>query len=109
MLNPISFISKIFKSSNQNEIDKIQYLLKKVNNLEKIIEKLNDEEFPERTKELKLKLSQGNLTDDIICEAFALVREASKRKRGERHYDVQILGGIVLHQGKIIPPSICTS
>ncbi len=101
MLNPISFISKIFKSSNQNEIDKIQYLLKKVNNLEKTIEKLDDEEFPEKTKELKLKLRQGNLTEDIICEAFALVREASKRKRGERHYDVQILGGIVLHQGKI--------
>ncbi len=101
MLNPISFISKIFKSSNQNEIDKIQYLLKKVNNLEKIINKLDDEEFPERTKKLKLKLNQGNLTEDIMCEAFALVREASKRKRGERHYDVQILGGIVLHQGKI--------
>ena len=101
MLNPISFISKIFKSSNQNEIDKIQYLLKKVNNLEQLIEKLDDKEFPKRTKELKLKLSQENLTDDIICEAFALVREASKRQRGERHYDVQILGGIVLHQGKI--------
>ena len=101
MLNPIRFISKIFKSSNQNEIDKIQYLLKKVNNLEQLIEKLDDNEFPKRTKELKLKLSQGNLTDDIICEAFALVREASKRQRGERHYDVQILGGIVLHQGKI--------
>ena len=101
MLNPISFISKIFKSNNQNEIDKIQYLLKKVNNFEKIVEKFDDKEFPKKTEELKLKLSQGNLTDDIMSEAFALVREASKRKRSERHYDVQILGGIVLHQGKI--------
>ena len=101
MLNPISFISKIFKSSNQNEIDKIQYLLKRINELEEKISKLKDEDFPKKTKELKYKLRDGKLTDDIICESFALVREASKRKRGERHFDVQILGGIVLHQGKI--------
>ena len=62
---------------------------------------LKDTEFPERTKELKLKLSKEMMTEDIMCEAFALVRETSKRKRGERHFDVQLLGGIVLHQGKI--------
>ena len=101
MLNPINFISKIFKSSNQNEIDKIQYLLKSINRLEEKISKLKDEDFPKKTQELKHKLKKGKLTDDIICESFALVREASKRKRGERHFDVQILGGIVLHQGKI--------
>ena len=101
MLNPLSFISKIFKSSNQNEIDKIQYLLKKVNNLEKEISSLEDKDFPKKTAELKSKLTIGGINDEIICEAFALVREASKRKRGERHFDVQILGGIVLHQGKI--------
>ena len=101
MLNPLSFISKIFKSSNQNEIDKIQYLLKKVNNLEKEISSLEDKDFPEKTAELKSKLIIGGINDEIICQAFALVREASKRKRGERHFDVQILGGIVLHQGKI--------
>ena len=101
MLNPISFISKIFKSSNQNEIDKIKNLLKKVNNLEQEIISLKDVDFPKKTEELKLKLKNGSLTDDILCEAFALVREASNRKRGERHFDVQILGGIVLHQGKI--------
>ena len=101
MLNPLSFISKIFKSSNQNELDKIQHLLKKINNLEKEISSLEDEDFPKRTEKLKSKLNKSGITDDIICEAFALVREASKRKRGERHFDVQILGGIVLHQGKI--------
>ncbi len=101
MLNPLSFIRKIFKSSNQNEIDKIQYLLKKVNNLEKEISSLEDKDFPEKTAELKSKLTIGGINDEIICQAFALVREASKRKRGERHFDVQILGGIVLHQGKI--------
>ena len=101
MLNPISFISKIFKSSNQNEIDKIQYLLKKINKLEEKISNLKDEDFPKKTEELRSKLSKEELTDDIVCESFALVREASKRQRGERHFDVQILGGIVLHQGKI--------
>ena len=101
MLNPLSFISKIFKSSNQNEIDKIQYLLKKVNDLEKEISSLEDKDFPKKTAELKSKLTIDGISDEIICQAFALVREASKRKRGERHFDVQILGGIVLHQGKI--------
>ena len=101
MLNPLSFISKIFKSNNQKEIEKIQHLLKKVNDLEKEISSLENREFPKKTADLKLKLNNGKMTDEIICEAFALVREASKRKRGERHFDVQILGGIVLHQGKI--------
>jgi len=101
MLNPLSFISKIFKSSNQNAIDEIQHLLKKVNDLESEISNLADEDFPKKTYELKTKLINKKLTDEILCEAFALVREASKRKRGERHFDVQILGGIILHQGKI--------
>ena len=82
MLNPLSFISKIFKSNNQKEIEKIQHLLKKVNDLEKEISSLDDEDFP-KTADLKLKLNNGKMTDEIICEAFALVREASKRKRGE--------------------------
>ena len=75
MLNPISFISKIFKSNNQNEIDKIKNLLKKVNNLEQEITSLKDADFPKKTEELKLKLKNGPLTNDILCEAFALVRD----------------------------------
>ena len=101
MLNPISFISRIFKSSNQNEIDKIKYLLNRINDLEKTISKLDDEEFPKKTKLLKSRLLSESFNDEIICEAFALVREASRRQRGERHFDVQILGGLILHQGKI--------
>ena len=101
MLNPISFISRIFKSSNQHEIDKIKYLLNRINDLEKTISKLDDEEFPKKTKLLKSRLVDKPFNDEIICEAFALVREASRRKRGERHFDVQILGGLILHQGKI--------
>ena len=101
MLNPISFISRIFKSSNQNEIDKIKYLLNRINDLEKTISKLDDEDFPKKTKSLKSRLVDEPFNDEIICEAFALVREASRRQRGERHFDVQILGGLILHQGKI--------
>ena len=79
MLNPISFISKFFKSSNQNEIDKIQGLLSEINNLENKISKLDDKDFPLKTASLKSKLINQKLTDQILCEAFALVREASKR------------------------------
>ena len=74
MLNPLSFISKIFKSSNQDEIDKIQHLVKKINNLEKEISDLNDKDFPNRTAKLKTKLAKTKMSDEIICEAFALVR-----------------------------------
>ena len=62
---------------------------------------MDDKDFPEKTKNLKSKLISGSINDEILCEAFALVREASKRQRIERHFDVQILGGIVLHQGKL--------
>ena len=75
--------------------------MKKVNDFENKISDLEDKDFPKKTAILKSKILDGVITDEIICEAFALVREASKRKRGERHFDVQILGGIVLHQGKI--------
>ena len=101
MLNPLNFISKIFKSSNQKELDKLQKIVKQVNNCEDRIVKLEDSEFPKKTEELKSKIKQGSKLDDLLPEAFALVREASKRTRGERHFDVQIIGGIVLHQGKI--------
>ncbi len=101
MLNPISFITKFFKSNNQNEIDNLKHILNKINDLEEEISKLENKHFPERTEMLKSKLLKGTLNNEIMCEAFALVREASKRQRGERHFDVQILGGIVLHQGKI--------
>ena len=75
--------------------------MKKVNDFENKISRLEDKDFPKKTSILKSKILDGVITDEVMCEAFALVREASKRKRGERHFDVQILGGIVLHQGKI--------
>ena len=101
MLNPLNFILKFFTSINQKELDKLQKIVKQVNDKEDQTVKLEDSEFPKKTEELKNRIKQGLKIDDLLPEAFALVREASKRTRGERHFDVQIIGGIVLHQGKI--------
>ena len=101
MLNPLNFISKFIKSSNQKELDRLQKIVKQVNVMEDITVKLKDDEFPKKTEELKKKIIQGEKIDKLLPEAFALVREASKRTREERHFDVQIMGGVVLHEGKI--------
>ncbi len=101
MFNPLNLISRFIKSSNQKELDRIKKIVNKVNALENNIKKLNDEDFPKKTLILKEQLQNGKSLDEILPEAFALVREASKRTRDERHYDVQLIGGIVLHEGKI--------
>ena len=101
MLNPLSFFSKIIKSSNQRELDKISKIVSKINSLEESVKDLKDEDFPEKTDKFKKRIKNGETLDEILPEAFALVREASRRKRNERHFDVQIIGGIVLHQAKI--------
>ena len=101
MLNPLNFLSKILKTGNQKELNKIDKIVKEISALEKDISSLNDEEFPKKTIELKDKIKQGIGLDKILPEAFALVREASKRVRSEKHFDVQLIGGVVLHQNKI--------
>ena len=101
MLNPLNFITKFIKSSNQKELDRIKKIVVKVNSLEATVKNLSDEDFPKKTIELKDRLNKGENIDALLPEAFALVREASKRTRNERHHDVQILGGVVLHEGKI--------
>ena len=101
MFNPLGFISKFIKSSNQKELERIGKIVKKINNLESYTQNLKDTEFPEKTSEFKRLIKDGKNLDDILPEAFALVREASKRIRGERHFDVQMIGGIVLHESKI--------
>ena len=98
MFNPLNFISKFVKSSNQKELDRIGKIVGQINLLEENIKELADEEFPKKTNELKEKLQKGQSIDEILPEAFALVREAAKRTRNERHYDVQLIGGIVLHE-----------
>ena len=101
MFNPLNLISKFIKSSNQKELDRIGKIVAKINDLEEKFIKLNDEDFPKKTLEYKEQIKQGKALNDILPEAFALVREASKRTRNERHFDVQMIGGIVLHEGKI--------
>ena len=101
MFNPLGFISKFIKSSNQKELDRMGKIVNKINLLEKNIKILKDEDFPKKTIDLKEEIKKGQDLDEILPEAFALVREASKRTRKERHYDVQIIGGIVLHESKI--------
>ena len=101
MLNPLKFISKFIKSSNQKELDRIAQIVKRINSLEENIKKLNTSDFPKKTLKLKEDIKKGKTLDDILPEAFALVREASLRTRNERHFDVQIIGGIVLHESKI--------
>ncbi len=101
MLNPLNLISKIFKPSNQKELDKLAKIADKINELENKISILKDDEFPNKTAELKQKLIDGFKLNDLLPEAFSLVREASKRIYNERHFDVQLVGGIVLNQNKI--------
>ena len=101
MLNPLKFVTKLFKSQNQKELDRINTIVQEINNLEDEISKLSDQDFPKKTMEFKKRINEGEDLNKILPEAFALVREASKRTRGERHYDVQLIGGIVLHEGKI--------
>ena len=101
MLNPLSFIKKIFKSSNDIELAKFRKILEKINSLENDVAKIKDVDFPNKTNELKNQIKNGKSLDQILPEAFAYVREASHRSRNERHFDVQLLGGVALHQGKI--------
>jgi len=94
--------SKIFKSSNQQELDKIQNIVEAINNKEGEIKSFTEADFKEKTFNFKKSAQNGTLKiDEIIPESFALVREAAKRSLGERHYDVQLAGGLILHSGKI--------
>ncbi|MFZ9181367.1 MAG: preprotein translocase subunit SecA [Rickettsiales bacterium] len=92
---------KIFGSVNERNLKIIRQDVAKINDLEPSISALTNEELKNKTAEFKYKLSQGQSLDDILHEAFAVVREASKRVLSMRHFDVQLVGGIVLHQGKI--------
>ncbi len=101
MKNPFNLLSKLFKSSNQKELDKLSKFVEEINKLEGKTSKLDDNDFPKKTQELKNKIIDGANKVDLLPEAYALVREASKRINNERHFDVQLIGGIVLNQNKI--------
>ena len=91
----------LFKTYSQKEVKRVMPLVEKINSLEDTYSKLSDTELKGKTQELKTQLAEGKTLDDILPEAFATVREASKRVLGMRHFDVQLIGGIVLHQGRI--------
>ena len=96
-----SLLKKIFGTKNDREIKALTKEVEKINALESEYEKLSDEDLKNKTNIFKERLKNGETLDDILVEAFATVREASKRVLGLRHYDVQLIGGMVLHQGKI--------
>ena len=97
----MGFLSKLFKSYSEKEVGRVMPIVEKINSLEPTVEKLTDAELRAKTDEFKSRLQKGETLDDILPEAFATVREASKRVLGMRHFDVQLIGGIILHQGRI--------
>ncbi len=97
----IGIVSKIFGSTNDREIKRLSKILDKVNSLEDSIKLLSDSQLQGKTTEFKDRLAKGETLDDILPEAYAVVRETARRVHNTRHFDVQILGGIVLHQGRI--------
>ena len=101
MFNPLGYLSKFFGSGNQKEIKKIRKIIDQINSIEKSTSLLPDEDFPKKTKEFVDKIKKGTQLDLIMPEAYSLVREAAKRVIGERHFDVQLIGGIILHNKKI--------
>ncbi len=94
-------LAKVFGTANSRELKRLQKIVDQINAFEPEISALTDEELANKTNYFRTQLAAGKTLDDILPEVFAVVRETSKRKLGQRHYDVQLVGGIVLHQGKI--------
>lgn len=97
----MKFLSKIFGTKNDREVRKLQSIVEHINSLEAKIQALDDDGLKNQTVIFKNKIEQGATTKELLPEAFATVREASRRTLGQRHYDVQLIGGMILHDGKI--------
>ena len=97
----MGFLDKLLGSTSEAQVKKLMPMVKRINDLEGSMEALTDKELRAKTDEFRARLNNGETEDDLLPEAFAVVREAAKRTIGQRHYDVQLLGGIVLHQGRI--------
>jgi preprotein translocase subunit SecA len=95
------FLTRVFGSRNQRLVKELSRTVAAINAFETATVKMTDDEFPEKTRELKARHAAGTPLGDLVPEAFALVREASRRKLGLRHFDVQLIGGLALHNGKI--------
>src|SRR6266568_1910656 len=94
-------VSKIVGDPNAKEIKRLQPLVDEINGLEPEMQALTDAQLRAKTDEFRQRFEEGESLDDLLVEAFAVVREASRRTTAQRHFDVQLVGGIVLHQGKI--------
>ena len=101
MLNPLNLISKLMKSPNQKELDRYGKIVSKINELEPNFINLDSKDFPVKTAEFKERIKKGERLDNLLPEAFACAREAAKRTLNERPFDVQVIGSVVLHEGKI--------
>ena len=101
MLNPLRLISRLIKSPNQKELERVKQIVVKINNRENEVKKFSADQFPVKTLELKERLKKEESLDGLLPEAFALVREAAFRTLGERAFDAQLMGSIVLHENKI--------
>ncbi len=97
----VKLVGKIFGDANEKQVKKLWPLVDAINELEAGVQGLSDEQLRAKTDEFRARLGKGETMDDILPEAFAVVREAARRHVGMRHFDVQLIGGIVLHQGKI--------
>ena len=97
----MGIFNKIFKSYSEKEVKRVMPIVERINSLEENISKLTDSDLKYKTQEFKDRVSKGETLDSILPEAFAVMREASKRVLGMRHFDVQLIGGIILHQGRI--------
>lgn len=95
------FIARILGTANERTLNRLRPMIEKINSLEPRMSAMTDDELAAQTNEFREQISKGRSLDDILFEAFAVVREVSKRRIGQRHFDVQLMGGIVLHQGKI--------
>ena len=97
----MGFFEKIFGTHSQNELKRIYPIAARIEALDEDMQKLSDEELRNKTKEFKERLANGETLDDIMVEAYAVVREAAWRAIGMKHYRVQLIGGIILHKGRI--------
>jgi len=97
----VKILEKIFGTRNERELKRLFSIVEEINSFEPEISKLSDEKLKAKTEEFRERLSKGNSLDDLLPEVFATVREVAKRTLGMRHFDVQLVGGVVLHEGKI--------
>lgn len=97
----LGIVKKIFGDANEREVKRLMKTVDQINDMEPTFQALSDEQLKAKTEEFRARLEKGETLDDLLPEAFAVVREASKRTLGMRHFDVQLIGGMVLHEGKI--------